>query len=394
MWLIQGGALTGASSERATGTGELMRQLSAALTGGGRYGRALGVVLVIVAVAGAAGCAHVVSGHATSVGTDSASPKNRAELMARARKVDPCSLFDVEAAKQYGQEVETGRTQLDGLGECSLEALTGGKPTVRFRVTLATELSLDDAVPSRGSRVVVVEPERTTTREGAIVDSCNALAPSGVADYGATLHALVFTQPGATPAAGPEHACDVATETLTVMVPAFEHPVPVAPTTSGPVLYGKNPCDALDRIAGALPGAWRTGLVYWTSEYHCASVLEDPAAKRGVLIEVEFDRDAEQDLGTDAGHVTIGGLSGMELGNSAGSNRPDRPDSRCMVSLNYRRETAYQAWDAHIIDVNLEFVARGARPDEFPMSKGGKRLPFDLCAETEHVASMVVAAAG
>ncbi|MFF3572165.1 hypothetical protein ACFYXQ_30730 [Nocardia jiangxiensis] len=62
----------------------------------------------------------VVAGIATPM--EPAKPTNPVELMTKLRAVDPCSVFFLDAAKQYGPQVKTRLAPGNDLDACTLDA--------------------------------------------------------------------------------------------------------------------------------------------------------------------------------------------------------------------------------------------------------------------------------
>lgn len=364
--------------------------------------RVVGVVLAVGVSTSTAGCSHTVTGSATPASVSSAmgpsTPAPSSELMAKVRAVDPCSVFDLVAAKQYGPEVRTGLTPLDRLNSCSLQASDGATVNARFRLTLGH--TLDHSHSTRvgaGSTIEVGQPKRDINKTGDTVDTCDALVPSAVDKFGHGLHAVLFASAGQSPASGPQQACDAAKAMLTAAVPKLDRLDPVAPKTSRPTLYGKDPCGPLDQILHALPGNWRSGPITWFGPYHCLSVLYDPSSSAGVQVQLSYDRDAEQDPGLTGRRLNIAGLSGIEIHSSVEpvAGVPGIPDAGCMLNLTYQPQSTPTAQDAHLIGVNLHFVTKGAAPDAIPQSPvGGTPVPFNSCDEVERLAPTLVAATG
>lgn len=319
------------------------------------------------------------------------------ELMAKIRAVDPCSVFDIAAAKQYGPEIRTGHTSLDHLNSCSLQAGAGTTVNARFRLTLGAILDHSHSTRVGGGTIEVGQPERVINKAGETVDTCDALVPSVIDKVGYGLHAVLFTSAGRTPDSPPQQACDAVKAMLAAAAPKLDRLDPVAPKTSRPILFGKDPCGPLDQIVDALPGDWRSGPITWFYPYHCLSALNDPSSRTDVRVELSYDRNAEQDPGPSGRRLNVAGLSGIEIHPSVGpvAGMSGIPDAGCTLNLTYQPQSSPTANDAHLIGIDLRFVSKGAAPDAIPQSPtGGTPVPFDSCDEVERLAPTLVAAAG
>ncbi len=359
--------------------------------------RVVGIVAVVGAFGGMVGCSRTTTGTATPVssgkGASAPASLSVSELMAKLRAVDPCSVFDLTVAKRYGPKAVAGRLDLDTLSSCTLQVGdVDDTMHARFRVTLGD--FFDHRVS--GGSVEVGQAERRTVSSGGTLDTCSARVPSPVDKFVHKLEGRLDTPAGQVPVSGPQAACDAAEAMLVAMVPTLDRLDPAAPKDRDPVLYGKDPCGPLDQIVQALPGSWRSGPITWLGPYYCISVLSDPSAGTDVQVRLSYDRDAEQVPGPDGRHLTSAGLSGIELHTSIEPRMglAGMPDAGCTIVLTFKSASAPKALNAHLIEFQLHFVAKGAAPDVSPLSPLGRKGPFDSCAETERLAPVVVAAAG
>lgn len=360
-----------------------MRRQSMRGTAFRRAAHTVGILLTIGALAGCSAGSHPIAGTATPM--EPAKPTNAAELMTKLRAVDPCSVFDLDTAKQYGPQVKAVSVPGNDLDQCTLEALTGDKPSAEFHITLG-------GGPSTGideNGIHLDDPERTAGRDGTVYDRCDSYYPSALEDFGYELHTTLYTPPGQVPTASPQHACVAAKAMILAMRPALDRLAPVAPTLGQPSLFGKNPCRTVDQVARALPGAWHAGSKNWIGPYLCTSGLTDDASRTDVVVELRFTRNnpmsPDPAQARDQRWVTVAGLSGVEARQYNGG---------CLVSLSYRPESSHGTGDAHLIDITLSFARKGTGSDPVPDTfQSPTSPPFDSCGQAERVAPIVVAAA-
>jgi len=265
------------------------------------------------------------------------------ELMERIRAVDPCTIPDREFPKRFGPIITQPMRQAQSFTSCQVLASSPNPltPRVRFRVTLGTDLSRDARADLTEITVAGKQAFQSNYRRES--NTCDIHLPFGDSGFGVRLEVNRHIDGrGSDQAPWPE-SCTVAKEYAALIA---GRALALAPRTT-PLpprsLEGRDPCsDPVVAVVEQRFAGWHKEATRYMT-YGCQiTMMQTPTT--GTVVELEFDRDAEQ-VGEPENLRTIRGLRAQYFTLSS-----------CAVSVAYRPETSDKAWDAHNISVGFGVV--------------------------------------
>lgn len=347
--------------------------------------RAMTSTVLIVSLVAVAAC--TVDGTPVPVGADAtqqpqvpetaaaaATAPGTRTLMARIRAADPCLGLDQTYPRRFGSVVRETQQKAQDLTACQVVASNDpGTPQVRFRVTLGTDLAVQDRagmITERvGSHTVFREP-----RQNPESNSCAYRIPFEDSGFGATVEVTRFIEGrGSDQAAWPQ-SCASLKEYLGITADKIVALTPRGAVPPPPSLLGRDPrADLVLSAVKAHFNGWRILPVAYYP-YSCyVTAMRTPTL--GVTTRLAFERDAEQ-VGDSRERDQVAGLPAQFYEST----------QRCSVVVLFRRATNPAAWDAHNISVELGDPRPGGEP---ALDLDAADLP-DYCAPVRDIATAQV----
>ncbi len=385
---------------------------------GGRRRWATVVALCIAVAIAVCGCGTITTEPTVRSTTEARAPKTSkvqgvpgsvelaaiapgtADLMARIRATDPCSLLNREFAERLGTfqgfDRSPGAERGGGWTGCGLIIAANDAPDASYLVNVeldkvyTSDKRVGDTAEQVNGRIVFRGIGNDDARPDA--SSCDYRIP--VEDTGFAHGLTISKVSGPTKAPVPwSKPCQFTKDYLAATIDNLMA-LRARPTEPGPrSLVQRDPCAAEPQISTQFPG-WEMSSVGWTKAYKCAITLVQTGGTHRSTVEVSFEQSSEQMVkageilrlpsGLDGGqsiqyarHMTLDGLTGIEI-RSVQSTDPTRQNTSCGLTLNYRRADPPTANNAHLVRVSLNLTP--ATPP----------FPFDACTQAAQIAPTVI----